>query len=116
MQTDHLNLDRSSGFGKNSERANLVQTKCTFGGGANHSSEKCIKRIRNKKEKARADGDSDNIRTKSTPHKCFRFRSVYHQISKCPNPPEYNDKCKKQVLFIERGNCALKKNVTMAII
>ena len=42
LQTDHLNLDNSSGSGKNSERANIVQTKCTFCGGANHFAERKI--------------------------------------------------------------------------
>ena len=36
LQTDYLNLDNSSGSGRNIERANLVQTKYTFWGGANH--------------------------------------------------------------------------------
>ena len=49
LQTDYLNLDRSSGSGRNSERENIVQTKCTFCGGANHSSEKCFKNIRKDK-------------------------------------------------------------------
>ena len=40
LQTDYLNLDSSSGYGKNSERENLVQTKCTFCGSANHYTEK----------------------------------------------------------------------------
>ena len=35
IQTDYLNLDSSSGFGKNNGRANLVQTKCIFCGVAN---------------------------------------------------------------------------------
>ena len=30
LQTDYLNLDSSSGFGRNSERANTVQKKCNF--------------------------------------------------------------------------------------
>ena len=30
LQTDGLNLDRSSDFGRNNERANTVQIKCTF--------------------------------------------------------------------------------------
>ena len=30
LNIDYLNLDSSSGFVKNSERANTVQTKCTF--------------------------------------------------------------------------------------
>ena len=46
LQTDYPNLDSSSGFGRNSERANTVQKKCTFCGGTNHSAEKCFKRIR----------------------------------------------------------------------
>ena len=49
LQTDYLNLDSSSGFGRNSERANTVQKKCTFCGGTNHSAEKCVKRIRQEK-------------------------------------------------------------------
>ena len=46
LQTDYLNLDSSSSFGSNSERAHAAQTKCTFCGGTNHSAEKCFKRIR----------------------------------------------------------------------
>ena len=46
LQADYLNIYISSGCGKNIEIANLVQTKCTFFGGANHSAEKCFKRIR----------------------------------------------------------------------
>ena len=34
---------------KNSERENIVHTKCTFCRGANHSAEKCFKRIRKEK-------------------------------------------------------------------
>ena len=30
LQTDYLNLDSRSGCGRNGERANAVQTKCTF--------------------------------------------------------------------------------------
>ena len=40
LQTDYLNLDGISGFGRNSEREKNVQTKCTFCGGTNHSAEK----------------------------------------------------------------------------
>ena len=46
LQTDHLNLDISSGYSRNSERVHAVQTKCTFYGGNNDSTEKCFKRIR----------------------------------------------------------------------
>ena len=40
LQTDYLNLDSSSGSVRNSERSNVVRTKCTFCGGANHSVKK----------------------------------------------------------------------------
>ena len=46
LQTDYLNLDISSGFGVNIERAHDVHKKCTFCGGTNHSAEKCFKMIR----------------------------------------------------------------------
>ena len=40
LQTDYLNLDIRSGFGRDIERANNVQTKCTFFGVTNPSAEK----------------------------------------------------------------------------
>ena len=51
LQTDYINLDSSSGFGRDNERANYVQTKCNFCGGVNHSEEKYFKSIRQKKKK-----------------------------------------------------------------
>ena len=39
LQNSYLNLDRRSGCGRNSERANIVQTKCNFCGGAHHYAE-----------------------------------------------------------------------------
>ena len=39
LHTDCLNLDSSSVSGKNNERSNIVHTKYTFFGGANHSIE-----------------------------------------------------------------------------
>ena len=57
LQTDYLNLDSKSVCSKNSERANNVQTKCTFFGSANHSAEKHFKIIRKETEKSRAAGD-----------------------------------------------------------
>ena len=45
LQTDYLNIYSSLGCGKNSVRENTSQTKCTFCGDANHSTEKCFKRI-----------------------------------------------------------------------
>ena len=46
LQTNYLNLYSSSGCGRNSERSNTVQTKCTISGGVNNSTEKCFKSIR----------------------------------------------------------------------
>ena len=43
LKADYLNLDSSSGFGRDSERAHFVQTECTSCGGSNHSAEKCFK-------------------------------------------------------------------------
>ena len=71
LQTDYLNLDISSGCGKNSEGENIFQTKCAFCGGANNSAEKCFKRIRKEKKKSRAAGDLDNRRTECSPCKYF---------------------------------------------
>ena len=36
LQTDDVNLDSSSGFGINIERANTVKIKCPFCGGTNN--------------------------------------------------------------------------------
>ena len=46
VQTDCLNLDSSSGFGRDNERSHDVKTECTFCGGVNHSTEQCFKRIK----------------------------------------------------------------------
>ena len=37
LQNDDLNIDSSSGFGRNSEKARAVQKKCTFCRGTNRS-------------------------------------------------------------------------------
>ena len=108
LQTDYLNLDRSSSCGKNSERANLVQKKCTFCRGVNHSAEK-FKRIRKEKEKYRTAVDSDNRKTERTPRKCFRCGSEDHLIDKCPRPSKENYKRQKQVRFSEMVDHALQK-------
>ena len=39
LQTDYLNIDSRSNFGKDGERAYVVQTDCIFCGGVNHSVE-----------------------------------------------------------------------------
>ena len=49
LQTDYLNLDSSSGFDRDSERAHALQTECTFCGGANHSAEQSFKKVRKEK-------------------------------------------------------------------
>ena len=46
LKTDYLNIDSSSGVGRDSERAHAVQIECTFCGCTNHSAEQCFKRIR----------------------------------------------------------------------
>ena len=51
LQTDYLNLDSSSGFGRKIEGANSVQKNYTFCGGTNHSTEKCFRMIRQENKK-----------------------------------------------------------------
>ena len=80
MFNDFLNLDSRSGFGRNSERANTVQKKCTFCGGTNPSTKICFKSIRQIKEKARVAGDLDNRQTERTPQRFFRCGSEDHLI------------------------------------
>ena len=104
LQTDYLNLDSSSGCGRNSERANTFQKKCTFCGGTNHSAEKCFKRIRQENEKSRMAVHLDNRETEQTPRKCLRCGSQDHLIAKYPKPPKDNEKRRKQVCFNEKGN------------
>ena len=70
LQTDYLNFDSSSsGSSRHSERAHSVQEKCTICGGNNHSAEKCFKRIRKEKEKARAVDVSSNRNLERPPRK-----------------------------------------------
>ena len=92
LQTDYLNLDGSSGSSRNSERAHAVQKKCTFCGGNNHTAEKCFKRIRKEKEKARAVDVSSNRYMERPPRKYFRCGSEDHMIAKCPKPTKDNEK------------------------
>ena len=106
LQTYYLNLDSRSGFGRNSEISHAVQTKCTFCGGENESAEKCFKRIRKEKEKARAVDFSSNRKMERTPQKCFRCGPEDHTIAKIPKPPKDNEKRRKQVRFNEKGNHA----------
>ena len=81
-------------------------------GGTNHSAETFFNRIRQEKEKARAAGASDNIRTEWTSQKCFRCGSEVYLISKYPKPPKDNERRQNQVRFNEKGNraCDNSKN------
>ena len=67
QQTGYLNLDRSSGSGRNNERANIFHTKFNFCGGTNHYAEKCFKKIRKDKEKPSAAVDSYKQVTERAP-------------------------------------------------
>ena len=68
--------------------------------------EKCFKRIRKEKEKARAVDVSSNRNSERPPRKCFRCGSEYHMIAKFHKSPKDNEKRQKQVRFNEKGNCA----------
>ena len=94
LQTDYLNLDRSSsGSSIHNEKAHSVQKKRTFCGLNNNSAEKCFKRIIQEKEKACAVDVSSNRNSERPPQKCFICGSEDHMIAKCPKPPKYNEKC-----------------------
>ena len=49
LQTNYLNLDSSSGFDRDSQRAHAVQTECTFCGVFHHSAENYFKKVRKEK-------------------------------------------------------------------
>ena len=73
LQTYYLNLDSSvSGSIRHNERTHYVHTKCTYCGLNNHSVEKCFKKIRKEKEKARAVGISSNKISDRPARKCLR--------------------------------------------
>ena len=109
QQTGYLNLDRSSGSGRNNERANIFHTKFNFCGGTNHYAEKCFKKIRKDKEKPSAAVDSYKQVTERAPCKCFRCVSVYHLIDKCLKPSKDNQKQGKTVRFNERVDRSRQK-------
>ena len=81
LHTDYLNIDSSSVFGRDRERAHYIQTECTFGGGVNHSAEKKFQSKRKEKEKARAVDVSSNRQIERTPRKCFRCGYEDHMIA-----------------------------------
>ena len=74
LQTDYLNLDRSSGSGRNNERENIVNTKWNFCGGTNHYEDTCFKKIIKDKETHCVAGDLDRQRTERKTKKMFLIR------------------------------------------
>ena len=114
LQTDYLNLYISSGSSRNSERAQSVQTKCTFCGGKNHSEGKCFKRIKKEKEKARAVNVSSNRNTERPPRKCFRCGSEDRMIAKFPKPSKDNEKRRRQACENGKNNDDHKIYASMA--
>ena len=92
LQTDYLNLDSSSVFGRDSERAHAFQTECTFFGGVNQSAEQCFKKVRKEKEKACAVDVLSYRQIQRTPRKCFRCGYEDHMIAKCPKQVCFNEK------------------------
>ena len=109
LQTDYLNLDRSSVLVEIMREQILFRQNAILGGGYNHSSEKWFKMIRKDKEKSRADGDSYKQRTERTPRKFSRCGYVDRLIAKCPKRPKDNYKQQNQFHFNERCNCASQK-------
>ena len=105
-----MNLDSSqSGSSKQNEKANSAKAKCTYCGLTNHFLEKCLKKIRKEKEKARSSGASSNKNSDRPSSKCFRCGSEDHLIAKFPKPPKDGEKKNgKKVSFKdkEKGNSA----------
>ena len=80
---EHFILDNIlSGSSIHNEKANSVQTKCTYCGIFNHSVEKCFKKIRNEK-----DYEKQAIR------KLFHANSCLHSRILIAELPEYGIKC-----------------------
>ena len=87
----------------------IKSPKCTFCGLTNHSVEKCFKKKREEKEKARSAGASSNKNSDRKARKCFRCGSEDHLIAKCLKPPKDREKKNgKKVSFQdkEKGNSA----------
>ena len=71
--------------------------------GTNHSAEKCFKRIRNEKEKARTVDNLDIRQMERTPRKCFICGSEDHIIAKCPKPPKENENGKSKYVLTKKA-------------
>ena len=68
--------------------------------------EKCFKKIRKDKEKARSSGASSNKNSDRPARKCFRCGSEDHLIAKCPKPSKDSEKRRKSDKSKEKGNSA----------
>ena len=115
LQTEYLNLDSIlSGSSKHNEKANSAKAKCTYCGLFNHSVEKCFKKIKKEKEKARSAGTLSNKNSDRPTRKCFRCGSEDHLIPKCSKPPKDNEKRRKSDKSKER-EIVLKTISTMTM-
>ena len=107
LQTDYLNIENSlSGSSRHKEKANSAHTKFTYCGLNNHSVEKCFKKIRKEKEKARSACTSSNKNLDCPARKCLRCVSEDHMIANGPKPPKDSDKRRKSEKYKEKGNRA----------
>ena len=86
LQTDDLDLDRSSGCGKTA-RDKIFPIKVHFLLKFQSFCRMFFKSIRKDKGKYCAASDLDKQQTERTPHKCFRCGYVHNLIAKCPKPP-----------------------------
>ena len=68
--------------------------------------EKCFKKIRKEKEKARAAGTSSKKDLDRPARKCFGCGSEDNMIAKFPKPPRDNEKRRKSERSKEKGNRA----------
>ena len=83
----------------------LPRQSAHFFGLTNHSVEKCFKKIRKDKEKARSAGAPSYKNSDLPDRKCFRCGSVDHLIAKCPKPPKEGEKKNgKKVSFKDKEN------------
>ena len=107
MQKDYLNIDNSlSGSSRHSEKENSAKAKFTYCGFNNHSVEKCFKKIRKEKEKARSAGTSSNKDLDRPAQKCFRCGYEDHMTAKSPKPTKDIEKRRKSEKSKEKGNRA----------
>ena len=68
--------------------------------------EKCFKKIRKEKEKARSTGTLSNKNSDRLAGKCFRCGSEDYMIEKFPKQPKDSEKRRKSDKSKEKGNRA----------